>query len=82
MNMYTTEQKFIGNNAHSMEITRKLHHDGNESSVLPKKAKILNKGNQEPIAGQSELFSDPMSMFDKLPHNDLIVEKTLVHIKA
>ena len=75
MNMYTTGQKFIGNNAHSMEITRKLHCDGNESSIPLKKAKILNEGNQEPIAGQTELFPDPMTMFDQLPYNDSIVEK-------
>ena len=79
--MYTTGQKFFGNNAHSMEITRKLYHDENESSVPLKKVKILNEGNQEPIAGQPELFPNPMIMFDRLPHNS-IVEKTLIHIKA
>ena len=37
--MFTTGQKFIGNNAHSMEIIRKLYGDGNESPVPLKKAR-------------------------------------------
>ena len=44
--------------------------------------KVLLQRNQEPIAGQPELFPDPMTMFGRLPYNDSIVEKTLVHIKA
>ena len=80
--MFTTGQKFIGNNAHSMEITRILYGDGNESPVPLKKANILKERNQELIAGQPELFPDPMTMFSQLPYNDLTVEKTLVHIKA
>ena len=43
---------------------------------------ILHQRNQEPIAGQTELFPDPMTMFNRLPYNDSIVEKTLIHIKA
>ena len=43
---------------------------------------LFNQKNQELIAGQPELFPDPMSMFDQLPYNDSIVEKTLIHIKA
>ena len=63
-------------------MERKLYGDGNESSVPLKKAKILNERNQEPIAGQPELFPDPMTMFSQLPYDNSIVEKTLVHIKA
>ena len=65
-----------------MEITRKLYGNGNESPVLPKKARILNETNQELISGQPELLPDSMTMFDQLPYNDSIVEKTLIHIKA
>ena len=80
--MFTTGQKFIRNNAHSMEIKRKLYGNGNEGHTPPKKAKILNEKNQELIAGQPKLFPDPMTMFHQLPYNDSIVEKTLIHIKA
>ena len=44
--MFTTGQKFIRNNAHSMEITRKLYGNGNEGSTPPKKAKTLNERNK------------------------------------
>ena len=37
--MFTTGQKFIGNNAHSMEITRKLYGNGNEGPTLLKKSR-------------------------------------------
>ena len=40
--MFTTEQKFIGNKGHTPL----------------KKAKTLNETNEEPIAGQPELFPD------------------------
>ena len=72
--MFTTGQIFIGNNAHSMEITKNY-------MVMEMKV-LLHRRNQEPIVGQPKLFPDPMTMFNQLPYNDSIVEKTLIHIKA
>ena len=84
--MQTLAQQYMGNNAHSMEISKLMNVSENKSNFHTSNPQQMHKSvldeNNQTISSVRELFAEALSMFDDVQFNDSIVESTWFYIKA